>query len=68
MAEDAGPSHEDPMAEEPAAPVHRRIRGFGGRMRGIGGRIISHHQSPSLSAQLETVPESAATIQLPERK
>jgi hypothetical protein len=68
MAEDAGPSHEDPMAEEPAAPVHRRIRGSGGRMCGVGRKIISRHPSPALRAQLENVPECAATIQLPERK
>jgi hypothetical protein len=56
------------MAEEPAAPVHRRIRGSGGRMCGVGRKIISRHPSPALRAQLENVPECAATIQLPERK
>jgi hypothetical protein len=66
--EDTGPAHEEAMAEEPATPVRHRIHGTGGRMRGIGGRIISCHPAPALRAQLETVPESAATIQLPERK
>jgi hypothetical protein len=67
-SEDAGSSHEEVMAEEPAAPVHHRIRGFGTRIRGVVGRIISRHPSPALRTELETVPESAATIQLPERK
>jgi hypothetical protein len=66
--EDAEPSHEEPMAEEPVADVHRRVRGSGGRMRGVGKRIVSRHPSPALRGQLETVPESAATIQLLERK
>jgi hypothetical protein len=56
------------MVEEPVAHVRHRIHGSSGRMRGIGRRIISLHMSPTLRAELETVPESAATIQLPERK
>jgi hypothetical protein len=55
------------MAEELATPVFRRICGTGGGMRGVGGRIISCHPAPALRAQLETILESAATIQLPER-
>jgi hypothetical protein len=37
-------------------------------MRGIGKRVISRHPSPTLRGQLETVPESAATIKSPEQK
>jgi hypothetical protein len=61
-AEDTGPTHDEVMAEEPAAPVHRRIHGTGGRMHRVGGRIISRHPTLALHAQLETIPESAATI------
>jgi hypothetical protein len=66
--EDAGPSHEEVMAEEPAVPVHHRILGSGGCMHGVGGRIISCHPSPALCADLETMREFAATFQLPKRK
>jgi hypothetical protein len=68
MAEDAGPSQEEPVAEEPAAAVHRCVRGSGGRMCGIGKRVISCHPSPALRGQLKTVPKSAAMIKLPEQK
>jgi hypothetical protein len=68
MAEDVGPSQEEPIAEEPATTVHRGVRGSGGRMRGIGKRVISCHPSPALRGQLETLPEFATTIKLPERK
>jgi hypothetical protein len=68
MAGDAGPSQEEPMAEEPAIAIRRGVRGSSGRMHGIGKRVISLHPSPALCGQLETVPESAATIKLPERK
>jgi hypothetical protein len=37
-------------------------------MRGIGKRVISCHPSPALRGQLETLPEFATTIKLPERK
>jgi hypothetical protein len=66
--EDTGPAYEEVTTEEPAAPVSRRICGTGGCMCGIGGRIISHHPALALPALLETIPESATTIQLPERK
>jgi hypothetical protein len=56
------------MAEEPAAAVHRGVRGSGGCMCRISKRVIFRHPSPALRGQLETVPESAATIKLPERK
>jgi hypothetical protein len=68
MAEDARPSQEEPMAEEPAAAVHRWVRGSGGRMRSISKRVISCHPSPALCGQLKTVPESATMIKLPEQK
>jgi hypothetical protein len=47
MAEDAGPSQEEPVAEEPVAAVRRGVRGSGGRMRGFGKRVISRHPSPT---------------------
>jgi hypothetical protein len=56
------------MAKEPMATVHRGVRGSGGRMRGLGKRVISRHPSPALRGHLETVPESTATIKLPKRK
>jgi hypothetical protein len=68
VAEEAKPSHEEPVAEEPMATVHRGVRGSGGCMRGLGKRVISRHPSPTLRGHLETVPESTATIKLPERK
>jgi hypothetical protein len=68
MTEDVGPSQEEPIAEELAAAVHHRVRGSDGRMHGIGKRVISRHPSPALCGQLETVPESATTIKLPEQK
>jgi hypothetical protein len=68
MAKDAGTSQEEPMAEEPAAAIHRWVRGSGGRMRGIGKRVISLHSSPALRGQLKTMPESAAMIKLLEQK
>jgi hypothetical protein len=68
MTEDVGPSQEEPIAEELAAAVCHGVRSSGGCMRGIGKRVISRHPSPALHGQLETVPESTATIKLPERK
>jgi hypothetical protein len=68
MAEDVGPSQEELIAEEPVAALHRGVHGSGGRMRGIGKRVISRHPSPTLRVQLETMSESATTIKLPERK
>jgi hypothetical protein len=56
------------MAEDPLATVRRGVRGAGGRIRGIGKRVISRHPSPALRGDLETVPESSATIKLPEWK
>jgi hypothetical protein len=50
------------------ATVHRGVRGSGGRIRGLGKRVISRHPSPALRGHLETVPEHTATIKLPERK
>jgi hypothetical protein len=68
VAKEARPSCEEPMAEEPVATVHHGVRGSGGRMRSLGKRVISCHPSPALRGHLETVPESTATIKLPERK
>jgi hypothetical protein len=68
VAEEARPSQEEPVAEDPVATVHCGVRGSGGRMRGLGKRVISRHPSPALRGHLETVPESAATIKLPDRK
>jgi hypothetical protein len=68
MAGDAGPSQEEPIAEEPAVAVHHGVRGSGGCMCGIGKRVISRHPSPALRGQLENMPESAATIKLPKQK
>jgi hypothetical protein len=59
---------EETMVEEPVATVHRGFRGSGGRVRGLGKRVISRHPSPALRGHLETVPEHSATIKLPERK
>jgi hypothetical protein len=56
------------MAEEPVATIHCGVRGSGGRIRGLGKRVISRHPSPALRRHLETVIEHTATIKLPERK
>jgi hypothetical protein len=56
------------VADEPMETVHRGVRGSGGRVRGLGKRVISRHLSPTLCGHLETVPEHSATIKLPERK
>jgi hypothetical protein len=56
------------MAEEPVATVHRGVHGSGGRVRGLGKRVISRHPSLALRGHLETVPEHSATIKLSERK
>jgi hypothetical protein len=61
-------AEEETVAEEPVATVHRGVRGSGGRIRGLGKRVISRHPSPALHGHLETVPEHTATIKLPERK
>jgi hypothetical protein len=68
VAEESRPSRGEPMAEEPVATVRHGVRGSGGRIRGIGKRVISRHPSPALRGDLETVLESSATIKLPERK
>jgi hypothetical protein len=68
MAEDVGPFQEEPIVEEPATAVRCGVRGSSGCLCGIGKRVISRHPSPTLHGQLKTVPESAATIKLPERK
>jgi hypothetical protein len=68
VAEEARPSQEEPVAEDPMATVHRGVRGSGGHMSGLGKRVISLHPSLALRGHLETVPESAATIKLPDRK
>jgi hypothetical protein len=37
-------------------------------MRGAGEKILPRHPTPALHAGLDAIAESAATIQLPERK
>jgi hypothetical protein len=68
IAEDAGPSQEEPIAKKPVAAVRHGVHGLGGCMRGFGKRVISRHPSPALRGHLDTTPESTATIKLPERK
>jgi hypothetical protein len=61
-------AEEGNVADEPTTTVPRGVRGAGGRVRGLGKRVISHHPSPALHSHLDTVPEHSATIKLPERK
>jgi hypothetical protein len=61
-------AEQENMAEEPVATVHRGVRGLGGRVCGLGKRVISRHPPPALRGHLETIPEHSATIKLPERK
>jgi hypothetical protein len=68
VTEEARPSREEPIVEEPVATVHRGVCGSGGCMRGLGKRVISRHPPLALCGHLETVPESTATIKLPDRK
>jgi hypothetical protein len=56
------------VADEPMATVPRGVRGAGGRMRGLGKRVISRHLSPALRGHLDTMPKHSATIKLPEQK
>jgi hypothetical protein len=59
---------EENVTNEPMATVPRGVHGVGGRIRGLGKRVISCHPFPALHGHLDTVPEHAATIKLPERK
>jgi hypothetical protein len=61
-------AEEEVVADEPAVAVPRGVRGSGGRIRGMGKRVISRQSSPALRGHLDTVPEHSATIRLPERK
>jgi hypothetical protein len=61
-------AEEEVVADEPITAVPRGVRGVGGRVRGLGKRVISRHPSPALRSHLETMPEHSATINLPERK
>jgi hypothetical protein len=61
-------AEEETVADEPAATVPRGVRGAGGRISGLGKRVISRHPSPALRGHLDTVPEYSTTINLPERK
>jgi hypothetical protein len=61
-------AEEEAVADEPIAAVHRGVRGAGGRIRGLGKRVISRHPSPALRGHLDTMPEHSATINLLERK
>jgi hypothetical protein len=68
VAEEERQSHEEPIAEEPTATVHRGVWGAGGRIRGLGKRIISRRPSPALRGHLEIASEHTTTIKLPEQK
>jgi hypothetical protein len=59
---------EEVVADEPITSVPRGVRGSGGRIRGLGKRVISRHPSTALRGHLDTVPEYSATINLPEWK
>jgi hypothetical protein len=61
-------AEEEVVADEPKTTVPRGVRGAGGRIRGLGKRVISRHPSPALRGHLDTMPEHSATIKLPERK
>jgi hypothetical protein len=61
-------AEEENVADEPTAMVPCGVRGTGGRVRGLGKRVISRHPPPALRVHLDTVPEHSATIQLLERK
>jgi hypothetical protein len=61
-------AEEEVVADEPIAAVPRGVRGAGGRIRGLGKRVISRHPSPALRGHLDTMPEHSATIKLPEWK
>jgi hypothetical protein len=61
-------AEEENVADEPMATVSHGVRGAGGRMRGLGKRVISRHPSPALRGHLDTVSEHSATIKLPEQK
>jgi hypothetical protein len=61
-------AEEETVADEPSATVPHGVRGAGGRVRGLGKRVISRHPSPALCGHLDTVPEHSATINLPEQK
>jgi hypothetical protein len=61
-------AEEENVADRPAATVPHGVHGAGGRLRGLGKRVISRHPSPALRGHLDTVPEHSATINLPERK
>jgi hypothetical protein len=61
-------AEEKSVTDEPIAMVPRGVHGAGGRVHGLGKRVISRHPSPALHGHLDTVPEHSATINLPERK
>jgi hypothetical protein len=61
-------TEEENVVDEPTATVPHGVRGVGGRIRGLGKRVISRHPSPALRGHFDTVPEHSATIKLPERK
>jgi hypothetical protein len=61
-------AEEETVADEPTATVPRGVHSAGGRIRGLGKRVISRHPSPALCGHLDTVPEHSTTIKLPERK
>jgi hypothetical protein len=61
-------AEEETVVDEPSATVSRGVHGVGGRVRGLGKRVISRHPSPAPWGHLDTVPEHSATINLPDWK
>jgi hypothetical protein len=61
-------AEEEVVVDEPITAVPHGVRGAGGRIRGLGKRVISRHPSPALRGHLDTMPKHSATIKLPERK
>jgi hypothetical protein len=59
---------EEIVMDEPTTTVPRGVHGAGGRIHGLGKRVISRHLSPALHGHLDIVPEHSATINLPEWK
>jgi hypothetical protein len=61
-------AEEEIVADKPTATVPRGVRGVGERRCGLGKRVVYRHPSPALRGHLDTMPQHATTIKLPERK